>query len=196
MTSQESGAKRVRPELISIGNRLRKEEKVKPIKTLGLAALTALMMMAFVGASPAMSESTQLCATDVSPCSSPVTHVHETTLAGSPATLLTNLGNVTCDVLFLSTSVGGLGAPQRIEGNFTYSNCLLNKAPCTATEIIGPSLTQVLKEGHETAAVTIGPSVKVKCGSFIDCTYFWTVTGPAKGPLLSAETNGQVSILG
>jgi hypothetical protein len=186
-----------RPEsqLISADDRGRRT-KVKPIKISGLAVLAALMAMAIAGASPAMATSTQLCAVDASPCSSAVTHVHETTLAGSPMNLLSSLGNVTCDVLFLSTSVGGLRAPQLIEGNFTYTNCKRITEVCTVTEIIGPSLHDVLKEGHETASVTVGPTFKVKCGPFINCTFFWEVTGTAKGPLLSTETNGQVSIIG
>jgi hypothetical protein len=171
---------------------------MKPLMTLGLAALAALMAMAFIIASSAMAEETALCAADEEPCSKGnlVTHVHESTLVGSPAILLNGVGNVACDVLFLSSSVGSPGAPQVIKGNFTYSNCLRNGTEsCAVTEQNGPSEVKVFKEGHEAANVTGEGEVKVKCGTFIICTYGAEgLLGMAKGPLLSSETNGSVSI--
>lgn len=173
---------------------------MKPIKIVGPAALAALMVLALVGASPAMAENTALCAADESPCAAgnQVTHVHEVTLAGVPALLLTNFGNIKCEVLFLSTSVGALASPQIIRGNYTYTNCkrkkLVGEENCTVVEVNGPAESTVLKEGHETATVATVMSLKATCGSLINCEYGWAVSSPAKGPLLSSETNGSVTV--
>jgi len=192
---------------------------------LGLAALAALMAMAFVGASSAMAEPTQLCKEDVwleieieneetkelekvkieDECKTPVSHVHETTLEGSKGTLLNSISDVLCDVLFLGDAaehevegkklILSLGNPLELEGNFTYTNCVDEKPNgCTVTEENGPSTILVLKEGHETATVTGEGLVKVVC-SGITCRYVGTgLVGTAKGPLLSTEKNGEVSI--
>ena len=174
---------------------------MKSIRILVPVALVALTAMAFVGTSSVMAENTALCKADESPCkaSNAITHVHEATLAESPALLLNNLGNVKCDVLFLSTSVGGSAAPQIILGNFTYSNCFRKKLKgeesCTVAEINGPGEIKVLKEGHETAKVTGEGEVKVACGEIIQCVYSGeNLIATAKGPLLSKETNGEVSL--
>ena len=173
---------------------------MKPTKMLGLAALGALMAMAFVGASSAMASSTQLCTTDTTPCGGAVTHVHETTLLGSPALFLNSLGNIKCDVLFLSTSVGALASPQIIEGAFTYSLCSRKKPfggeeSCTALEKNFPPRLKVLREGHETARVTDEGEIEIRCGSLIQCTYsLFFAQGTAHGPLLSFETNGETAI--
>ena len=163
---------------------------MKPIKMLGLAALTALMAMAFLGAGSAMA-ATQLCEEDESPCNSPVTHVHEATLAGQQAVLKTSLLTVECDVLFLSTSVGALGATsQKIEGNFTYTNC----GSCTVTEENSPAEIKVTTTGHETGTVVGEGLVHVNC-SGLNCRYNGVgLNGTAKGPLLSTETNGGVTL--
>jgi len=171
---------------------------VKSIKMLGLAALAALMAMAFVGASSAMATTTQLCNTDSAPCGSAVTHVHEATTTN--ALLLNSLGNVKCAVLFLSTSVGALGAPQSIEGKFTYSGCFRKKIfggeeACTVTELNSPVKITVLRTTHETGTVTGEGEVEVKCGSAIECVYNGeNLTGTAKGPLLSTAANGEVTL--
>jgi len=157
----------------------------------GLAALAALMAMAFVGASAAMAESTQLCSGDPSGagCGTPVSHVHETTLSGAQAKLLTSIVNVSCDVLFLGDT-GGLGAPLTITGKFTYSNC----GNCTVEEVGGGVEIEVLKLGHETADVIGEGEVHVNC-SGLNCTYNGEgLLGTGKGPLLSSETNGSVTI--
>jgi len=170
---------------------------MKTIKTIGLAALTALMAMAFVGAGSAMAEETQLCTTDTSPCSAPTTSIHA--ISVGRAKLLTSLGTVECNVLFESTSVGALAAPQVIKGNFTFSNCELVGVECEAKEQNGPAELLVLKEGHETAAVTGEGLVKVECGKTLICAYTGErLKGTAKGPLLSAQIpdNGEVSLSG
>ena len=168
---------------------------MKSIKAFGLASLVALMAMAFIGASSTMAESTQLCTGDPSgSCGNTITHVHVATLSGSAnqATLLSNVINVKCDVLFLGDTLGSLGAPLIIHGGFTYSNCT---SGCTVSEVSADSLIEVLKLGHETADVTGEGEVNVHCGIFINCTYNGEgLNGTGKGPLLSSETNGEVVI--
>jgi hypothetical protein len=161
------------------------------IKMLGLAVFAALMAMAFLGASSAIAEETQLCKTDESPCkeANVVKHVHEETLAGAKAKLLSSLGTVECKALFLGDSLG-LGAPLVIHGTFSYSECKRGSENCTATEVNPDSLIQLLGEGHETAKVTGEGEVNVHCGFFINCTYNGEgLTATAKGPLLSTEAN-------
>jgi hypothetical protein len=169
---------------------------MKPIKILGRTALAALTAMVFVGPSPAMAETTALCKADENPCAvgNKITIIHETTLAGSPAVFLNSVSNITCDVLFLGSTVSSLGIPLEINGNFTYSNCLRGGSEkCTFSEKNGPSNVVVLREGHETAKVTWVGEMNMKCGSFINCTYDDEgLIGTAKGPLLSSETNGGI----
>ena len=171
---------------------------MKPIKMLGLAVLVALMAMAFTGASSAMAETTSLCAEDPGegpeeecPEGQSITHVHEATLEGKKAVLKTSLVTVECDVLFLGDALSELGEPLAIHGKFTYTNC----GGCTVIEENGPSEIKVLKAGHETASVTGEGLVHVTC-SGLNCRYTGVgLKGTAKGPLLSIETNGEVSLV-
>ncbi len=167
---------------------------------LGLAVLVGMMAMAFVGARTAVAETTSLCDTDpgtgsqeACPEGDLVEHVHEETLSGAQATLLSNVLTVKCDVLFLGDVLGeGLANPLVIHGTFTYSNCNNN---CTATEENGPAEIKVSKLGHETADVTGEGLIHVVCGALINCRYTGaSLVGMAKGPLLAAETNGEVSL--
>ncbi len=164
---------------------------MKPIKILGLAALMALITTAFVDTGSAMGEITALCEADEERCASPVTHVHEATLAGKQAVLKTSILTVECDVLFLGDALSELGKPLVIHGNFTYSNC----GSCAAIEENGPSEIKVLKEGHETGSVTGEGLMHVECSGF-NCRYTGEgLKATAKGPLLSTETNGEVSLV-
>jgi hypothetical protein len=173
---------------------------VKPIKMLGLAALAALLAMAFVGASSAMAEETRLCNVDeCEEAGNVVTHVHETTLSGHKAVLLSE-PEVKCDVLFLGdTAAGGAGAPLAISGNFTYSNC---EGGCTASEENAPTEIKILKTGEELATVTSGEGagaglVHLVCFGFINCRYVGSgLVGHALGALTSSETNGSVTLSG
>jgi len=161
---------------------------MKPIKTLGLAASVALMAMAFASAPSAMAESTALCMADESPCSTSnsVMHLHQESVG--KAKLLSTF-NVECNVLFLG-EVGVSGAPQIIKGNFTYTNC----GSCSVEEVSGSSVLEVLKEGHEKARVVGEGEVHVSCSGF-NCYYNGeNLLGVAKGPLLSGQENGEVSL--
>jgi len=169
---------------------------VKAIKMVGLAALMALMAMAFLGAASAIaSEPISLCAKDTSSasvCETKVTSVHETSVGN--AKLLSSVGTTECEVLF-SGEVTEEGSPLVISGKFTYTNCKLGGSSCSATEESGPAEIQVLGNGHETAEVTGEGLVHLVCPGFIDCSYNGTgLKGTAKGPLLSTQKNGEVAL--
>lgn len=163
---------------------------MKPFKMLGLAALVALMSMAFLGTTSAMAESTALCTEDEETCAEEniALHIH---LLGQ-VKLLTSLGTFTCHVLFLGgTQNGGRGAPLRIQGSFSYSSC---GTGCTFTEENGPAELEVLNTGHETAEVVEENLVHVNCAG-LNCRYTGVgLEGTGKGPLLSEEENGEIFI--
>ena len=163
---------------------------MKKIKTAGLLATAAILATALLGPSSAMGETTALCEADESPCKAPLTHVH---YAGQ-IEVLTSVMDYNCNALFLG-EVSELGAPQAIEGNFTYTNCTANKsASCTRTEENGPSVLTFLKEGHESAKGTGESLVHVVCESFIDCSYTLVgIVGGVRGPLLASENNGEIT---
>ena len=160
------------------------------MKMFGLAALVALMAMAFVGASSAMAESTELCNTDTTPCGSATTSVHEVSIG--KAVLESELPTIECNVLFSGT-VGALGSPQIISGTLKYSSC--NNFGSVKEEN-GPSAIKVLKNGTELAAVTGEGLVRVQC-PFINCSYDGNgLEGHAKGALVAANGKGEVSLTG
>jgi hypothetical protein len=169
---------------------------VKAIKMFGLAALAALMAMAFVGATSAMAEATQLCGHDGSPCES-LRHVHETSTgpgANGKAVFLTSIGNTECNVLYLA-DITSSGAPVVLKGSFTYTNCVLGGSSCTATEENGPAEIKESRTGEETAEFTLEYLIHLVCSGFIDCSYNGTgLKGTVKGALNSIQTNGEVTL--
>lgn len=171
---------------------------MKSLKMFGLGTLTVLLAMALGGVPSAMAEGTELCSADESTCKSKnvVTHVHEATPEEKKAALLSSLGNVECDALFLGEVLGEVTeGPVLVQGNFTYTNCLLNGSKCEVKEASESSLFLILKEGHETASETGKGEVNVHCGLFINCTYVEeNIKATGKGPLLSTLKNGEVSI--
>ncbi len=186
--------------MIQVGSRRRADregDEVKPIKTFGLAALTALMAMAPVGASSAMAEgSTALCASEQATCSSPITHLHETSVG--KAKIKSSLPTIECNVLFLGDArknkeEKALGAPLIIDGTFTYSSC---NNFCSLKEENGPAEIVVLKTGTELAAVTGERLLHLSC-PFINCRYTGVgLEGLGLGPLTSGPSapNGSVII--
>jgi hypothetical protein len=159
---------------------------VKTFKIFGLIAPLAVIAMALLGPPAAMGESTSLCEVDEATCNSPVEHVHYT----GDIEVLTSAMNYYCEALFLG-DVSELGAPQIVEGNFTYTDC---NNGCTRTEENGPAVLNFLKIGHETGEATGESLVHVHCGAFINCNYtLENVVGSVKGPLLSSGENGEVS---
>ena len=171
---------------------------MRPIKMFGLAALAALMAMAFVGASSAMALGpTALCKEMEDPCAPAniITQVHEESLGHA---LLLSFVTVECATLFSGTVQNGGLSPLStdhvnyvrldIKGHFFYT-CLNG---CTATEE-GEALIRVLKLGHELADVTGEALVHVVCG--LNCRYNGVgLEAHALGPLLSTMTNGSVTL--
>lgn len=165
-----------------------RENKVKPVKMFGLAVLTALMAMAFTGASPAMAESTSFCSVDpgtgakeVCPAGKLITHLHAVTAEILPAVVLTSLFDVECNVLYLADTTAELASPLILEGTFTYSNCTEG---CVVTEENGPSEITLLKLGHDKADANLENLMHVKC-SGLDCYYKGGgMKGVFKGALL------------
>lgn len=164
---------------------------MKPIKTLGLAALAALLAMAFAGTPSAIAESTSLCESDESTCAAEnaITHAHATTYPGEQATLLTSAFNVNCDVLLLGDALASLASPLTIHGVFTYSNC---SNSCKVTEENGPSVIKLLREGFELADLTVKVLIHFVCSGFVNCRYNGeSMEGHVVGPLSSFRSNGE-----
>jgi hypothetical protein len=164
---------------------------VKSIKIVSFVALTTLMAMAFVGAASAMAENIQLCGHDGSPCEA-VRHLHETSVG--KAKLLTSIGTTECNALSLG-DVSSYGAVATISGSFTYSECTLAGAKCTATEENGPSTIKVEKTAVETTKVTGEGLIHFICGTSIDCSFTGTgLVGTGQGPLISTQLNGETTL--
>jgi hypothetical protein len=162
---------------------------MQQIEMRGLTALGLLIAMALIGASPAMAESTALCKKDENPCQSANTATLHATSIGK-VKVLTSALTAECNALFLGDATSNLASPLAITGSFTYSTCSGN---CTIVEENGPAAVSFLKLGHETADVTISLLLHVTCGAFFNCFYSGQVEGPATGPLLSTQSNGDVS---
>jgi lysophospholipase L1-like esterase len=163
----------------------------RPLTTPSALVLVALAALAFFGTTSAMAESTTLCTADASGCG--VSHVHETSVG--KAKLLSSVGTTECNVLFLGDISTTLASPLVISGSFTYTNCELGGGSCTAVEEASPAEIKVLKEAHEKAKVTGEYLVHLTCSGFLDCSYNGVgLKGTAKGPLLSTQENGEVTI--
>jgi hypothetical protein len=162
---------------------------MKPIKMLGLAALAALMAMAFVGASSAAAHPTVLCNADVGVAGgcTEVTHIHETSVG--KGVLKSSLPTIECTVLFLGDTEAGTSAPLVINGQFTYSAC---NNFCSVKEESAKAKIKVLTTASELTSVTGEGLVNVKC-PFINCNYIGTgLEGHGLGPLTSSSANGNV----
>jgi hypothetical protein len=163
---------------------------VKAIKMIGLAGLAVLMALA-IGATSA-SATVALCMEDATECIA-LQHVHETSVG--KAKLLTSIGTSECTTLFLGDTLGASAGTLAINGSFTYSSCTLGGSSCTATEENGPAEIKVQETATETSKVTGEGYVHLVCGSSIDCSYNGTnLVGTGKGPLISTQANGEVSI--
>lgn len=172
---------------------------MKSLKMLGFGVLAALLVMALGGAPSAMAENTELCKADETPCKveNAIISVHEVTPEGKKATFLSTLGNVECNVLFSGQAAEATEGPAIVDGNFTYTSCLLKGSACEVKEISKSSSLRILKESHETGSVTVKGEFNIKCGALVNCTYSAEgLTGIYKGQLLSSLTNGEMSING
>jgi hypothetical protein len=180
---------------IYLGGTVGKGAQMKSHKMFGLVTLSAMMVMALVGAPSAMATgSTALCASEAATCASPITHVHETSIGKMK--ILSSLPTIECNVLFLGdTPNGGLGHPLVITGKFTYSSC---NNFCSVNEPIGTEAKlEILKElGVELASSKFGSwLIHVSC-PFMNCFYTGSaLEGDVRGPLNSpASANGSSKI--
>jgi hypothetical protein len=169
------------------------EAKVRLIKILSLAAVTAFAAMAFMGASSAMAEDTVLCTVDSElkcPEADQAKHVHF--LSTEPGLLLSSAINILCKyVLYLGDALG-LGKPQVIHGKFSYIEChsFSGSTNCSVSETSSSSLLLVLKLKSEEAEVTGHGEVLVECGAFIHCKYKGEgLKGHGLGELLGGEVS-------
>jgi hypothetical protein len=153
--------------------------------------------MAVVGESVAAGETTALCTKDVSPCPSEnqVQHIHETTLALAPITILNNILNIKCQALLLGDVTFGqaLGGVIGIQGSYIYSNCAEG---CEVTELNGPGWLFFTRLGSELADVELESEILVKC-MWLHCVFNGAgLLADGVGTLLSQETNGELWIGG
>jgi hypothetical protein len=163
------------------------------IKTLGLMASMAMAGMAFVGAPTATAEPTGLCSAEpvveeeIEQCPT-VAHLEGVSMG--KAKLLTPLMTVECDVSYLGMETS-YEPTLTFTGTFTYSNC----GTCKVTEESGAAVFEVLKEGHETAALTGEGLIHVECGGSLSCTYAASgLEGTVTGALLAENGKGELSI--
>jgi hypothetical protein len=174
---------------------------------LGLAALAAMVAMAFVGASSASADEThiQLCEKKELVCESPLGTIIE--LPGGEfkrvakivahsenPKLLSSIGTIECEKSLAEADVLN-ELSLLILGHFTglsfEGNCHLGGTSCTVT-VPTLGLLKLTKIGDLLASLlsTGGTEANVKCGLFINCTY-------GGEPLLHVDSleDGKVHIL-
>jgi hypothetical protein len=160
----------------------RRENQVRLIKMFGLAALTAIAAMAFVGATSAMAENTQICTEDTlgGVCPAGKAATTATSTATNPE-LLTSISNVKCNFALLTASALALGAPQIWHAtSLVYDQCT---CPVTV-ETLG--LIEVLREGIElTTSKMVGFVIKLECSGFT--CWYGSATGHGLGPLVTGD---------
>jgi hypothetical protein len=154
---------------------------MKLIKMLGLAALAAMVAMAFVGVSSASAEgSVVLCKNAELVCEAP--YPNPTTIVGHAENpkLLSSIGTVECEKslaeLTLLNELAKLMKGHILSLKFE-GNCHLGGTSCTVTvgQVGGLSILHGADplKWHAIAIELEGKSTEatVKCGFFINCTY-------------------------
>ncbi len=154
---------------------------MRTARLIGLAALSALAAMAFLGST--VTSAATLCSVKENPCPGAFeykagTKIEATLAAGTKATFTTSLGTVVC----LSSTFGGEttspgGKEKAVEakvGTLTFASCTFSGTACTLTAVhlpYGAPFTAL--EGVE--ALTLehpeGVGASAKCGAFVNCTY-------------------------
>lgn len=161
---------------------------MKYIKVLGLAAIAAMALIAFVGASSA--SATVLCTRNLTSC--PEGHSTEEmyevgdiiTGTSTNATLSSDLSNVICEhseTVAEITSTGGSGLP--VEGEIielNFSKCHTETAlptPCKVEVVNLPYLAKVVAVGGGNGELFVSsggsgsPGAAVTCAGIIECTF-------------------------
>lgn len=157
---------------------------MKPVKALGLLAISAFVVTAFAATSSAMA-STALCKVDENPCAAEnrLTQVH---FDAENIVIHTSLMDYECNATLLG-EVGELAETQVITATtLQYTNC---NQGCTRTvESLGKFSLKRTAEEKATIAGS-GFKIHVQCGTTINCTYaFNELTGTVLGALLTGDT--------
>lgn len=157
---------------------------MKYIKVLGLAAIAATALMAFVGASSA--SATVLCKSATSPCPAGEMYEPGTVIEGTStnAELTSNLANVDCKdshTTAVTTTTGG--AAETVQGtitSLTFNECSTTQTPPLPCEVTVNNLPYHA-EVHWTTGVngqlTVesdgsgSPGASVVCAGVISCTF-------------------------
>lgn len=146
------------------------------VKMLGLAVVSAIAAMAFVGASSALAtQNTALCKIDETPCSAENRWTELHAIAVNPTLLVPNQPNITCNESLAKATVLGLGTAPNAQiahlTALTWTHCLRNEVVCEVeTRLLG--LFKILRTAVGLAEVASeGTTVLVKCGAFIHCSY-------------------------
>jgi hypothetical protein len=162
---------------------------MKPVKTLGLAALAVVAVTALIGASSAMA-STALCKVNEDPCAGAnlTTEVHYT---AEKILIHTSAMDYECSAL-LSAAVPKLGEKtQTLEAkSLVYSSC--NQGCIRTVNKLG-TFTVERTESEKAKITGSGFEIHVECGSFINCSYaFNELTGTLLGAGLTGD-NGHIT---
>ena len=142
------------------------------IKMFGLAAITAVAAMAFIGASSASAQETSLCSSNEGgalACADGVNSVHFI----DPSAELLSVVDITCNALLSGTIADDLDSPLEVTvTELNYTGCVReNGSKCTVTTEVKGTI-DVLKTAADLAEVTgLGTEVHVQCGILINCTY-------------------------
>jgi hypothetical protein len=164
---------------------------VRHLKLFGLAAMAVMAVMAYVGVTSAMAvttlEKVVLCKTDPSPDLCPTeghflsgTVLHGELEAGSIAVLLSNIGNVECELSTVLGTTNQLLAHGLIEA-VTFTMCKSGIFNCTVTtEGLNYLALVLLNTAHNGYHLIVSegpelhgkPRAHVSCaGGFVNCTF-------------------------
>ena len=157
---------------------------MRSIKMLGLAAIAAMAVMAFVGASSA--SATIICKEDnTGVCAKPMTETSSVEgTASGPFLEVSATEKITCKSSKLTTKVTTAGAGS--EGNTTWSECSNTVSGCsgsatTVNTAANRTGSVSWTEAHKFSVVTNNPETTVKMTCFgipVSCTYKpATITG-------------------
>jgi hypothetical protein len=157
------------------------------LKTLGLAAVAAMALAAFVGAGTA--SATELCSTNTSPCTGTMypagTKIESKLKAGTKAVLTNPITNVTCT----GSGVGGAtsttgSSTETVKGSitaFSFTGCSDTFGDtCTVTTLNLPYNAEIHtteEKANGNGKLTVrssgkgNPGATVVCGAFINCTF-------------------------
>jgi hypothetical protein len=162
---------------------------MKHVKTLCLAAVASLALLATVGAGAA--SASELCSTNTSPCSGTKygagTSIHGQLASGTTATLTSDLVSVHCTASTVGGEItNGGGAEEDVTGKITqlsFTSCKTGGGTnCTVTTVgIGGTQTPHavgLASGEGNGVMTVtpeagdpNPGATVVCGLLINCTF-------------------------